>query len=754
MKKFIGYQGNFSAARRIHEGHDSRPKMRYGTFMRSVVPLITLLLASCAAQSTPPPPPPNGTPTPEPTIAKVNADKQKDETKVEDPYLWLEDVAGEKPLAWVTERNAKTKSELESAPGFTPLRDRLRRIYDSKDKIPMPTVLDKYVYNFWQDENHAQGIYRRTSLAEFKKTSPAWEVVIDVDALSKAEKENWVWHGANCLYPKYERCLVNLSRGGADASVVREFDMVKKEFVAGGFTLPEAKSSIGWKDIDTAYVGTDFGPGAMTDSGYPRIVKEWKRGTNLSEAKTLFEAQKTDMVARAYRVFDHGATYDFVARNPSFFTEEIFLRDGDKLEKIDAPDDATISVWDGQILISLRKAWTIGSKTWSSGALLATSLKDFRAGKRDFYVLFEPKANTSLDDYSTTKSHIITVELEDVKGSVYIHTRTKDGFKREKLDTRSIGSVSAWAYDRHNSDDYWLMQDGFLNPQALSLGTLGKKNSATLVKKNPDFFDASKLEVSQHFVTSKDGTKVPYFQISKKDLVLDGSTPTVLYGYGGFEISRKPTYLSKTGAAWLERGGVYIEANIRGGGEYGPKWHQAALKGKRQRAYDDFIAIAEDLLKRKVTITPKLGIVGGSNGGLLMGVMLTQRPDLFGAIVCQVPLLDMMRYHKLLAGASWMEEYGDPEKSDERAALMQFSPYQNVKPGQKYPRTLFTTSTRDDRVHPGHARKMVARLLENGQDLLYYENIEGGHGGATNNEQRAYMDALAYTFFTTQLGLK
>ncbi|HMY15429.1 MAG TPA: prolyl oligopeptidase family serine peptidase [Polyangium sp.] len=725
--------------------------------MRSVLPLIPLLLAACAGQNPNPPNPTGGTAKPDATVAsttKVETEKPKEAPAVEDPYLWLEDVGGDKPLAWVKERNAKTKAELEAAPGFTALRDRLRKIYDSKDKIPYPSVMGKYVYNFWQDETHPQGIYRRTSLAEFKKPAPAWETVLDIDALGKAENEKWVWHGANCLFPKYERCLVNLSRGGADASVVREFDMVKKEFIKDGFTLPEAKSSVGWKDQDTLYVGTDFGPGSMTDSGYPRIVKEWKRGTKLTEAKTLFEAKQTDMVARAYRVHDHGATYDLVTRNPSFFTEDVFLRDGDKLEKIDKPDDADVGIWDGQILVQLRKAWTIGAKTWPSGALLAMPLKDFRAGKREFHVLFEPKPNTSLDDYSTTKSHIITVELEDVKSSVFVHTRTKDGFKREKLAIGTMGSASAWAFDRHTSDDYWLMEDGFANPQALSLGTLGKKDAAKLVKKNPDFYDASGLEVSQHFVTSKDGTKVPYFQISKKNLPLDGTAPTVMHGYGGFEISMKPAYIAKTGAAWVERGGVFIQTNIRGGGEYGPQWHEAALKDKRQHAYDDFIAIAEDLIKRKVTSTPKLGIMGGSNGGLLMGVMLTQRPDLFGAIVCQVPLLDMKRYHKLLAGASWMEEYGDPDKPEEWAFIEKFSPYHNVKKDRKYPRTLFTTSTRDDRVHPGHARKMVARLLEQGHDLLYYENIEGGHGGAANNEQRAYMDSLAYTFFANQLGLK
>jgi prolyl oligopeptidase len=351
------------------------------------------------------------------------------------------------------------------------------------------------------------------------------------------------------------------------------------------------------------------------------------------------------------------------------------------------------------------------------------------------------------------KTALLTVELEDVKGSVYVHTRTKDGFSRTKLDTRPMSSLWASPYDPHTSDDYWLRETSFTSPDTLSLGTTTKKARAAIVKKNPEFFDAAGLEVTQHFATSKDGTKVPYFQISKKGLVLDGKTPTLMEGYGGFESSITPHYDYTTGAAWLERGGVYVAVNIRGGGEYGPAWHKAALKGNRQHAYDDFIAIAEDLVARKVTTTAKLGITGGSNGGLLVGVMLTQRPDLFSAVVCQAPLLDMMRYHKLLAGASWMEEYGDPDKPEERAALAKYSPYQNVESGKKYPRTLFTSSTRDDRVHPGHARKMAARMLELGQDLLYYENTEGGHSGAADNEQRAYMEALAFTFLSKELGL-
>lgn len=723
--------------------------------MRTLAPFLgAILLAACATPQAPPPTPPPAATVANETPAKTEAPPMsKSEPKVEDPYLWLEEVLGEKPLAWVAERNAKSKAELEAAPGFGALRDRLRRIYDSKEKIPMPKVLGKYVYNFWRDDTNPRGIYRRATLAEFKKPAPKWEVVLDLDALARAENENWVWHGADCLYPKYERCLLHLSRGGADASVVREFDMVKKQMVEGGFTLPEAKSEIHWKDLDTVYVGTDFGPGSLTDSGYPRIVKEWKRGTKLEGAKTLFEGQKADMAVSGERQFDHGKEHDLIYRRPSFFKEELYLRNGDKYEKIDKPEDAEASVWDGNLLLRLRSAWTVAGKTWPAGALLIAPLAEVRAGKREMTALFEPKPNTSLESYMGLKTTFVTVELEDVKSSVFVHTRTKNGFVRTKLDTSPMSSVWAFAYDEHTSDDYWLMESHFTAPTTLALGNATQKARAEAVKKNPAFFEAAGLDVIQRFATSKDGTKVPYFQIARKDLPLDGTAPTLLEGYGGFEASMTPYYQASTGAGWLERGGVYVVANIRGGGEYGPAWHKAALKENRQRAYDDFIAIAEDLIARKVTTAAKLGIIGGSNGGLLMGVMMTQRPDLFGAIVCQVPLLDMMRYHKLLAGASWMEEYGDPDKPEERAALLKFSPYQNLKSGTRYPRTLFTTSTRDDRVHPGHARKMVARLLELGQDLLYYENTEGGHGGAANNEQRAYMDALAFTFLGKQLGL-
>lgn len=712
--------------------------------MRTSLAICGLALLSCTASTTPAPPP-----AVKPAPVAVTPPPPLRE---EDPYLWLEDVTGEKPIAWVKERNALSQKELEGAPGFATLKARLRSIYDSKDRIPTVNAQGKFLYNFWKDETHPRGLWRRTTLPEYRKPAPAWELVLDLDALGAAEKKSWVWHGSQCLPPKYEHCLVSLSPGGSDADVVREFDVVKKAFVEGGFSLPEAKSQVGWKDLDSIYVATDFGPGSLTDSGYPRIVKEWKRGTPLAEAKMVLEGEKSDVSIFGYREFDHGKTRDWVGRAKTFFSDETWLREGEKLVKIDKPDDASISGWDDQALVRLRSDWVINDKVFKAGSLLAAPLVGLVAGQREFTVLFEPTPSTSLDAFEGTKTALFISALDDVKSVVSVATRTRKGWEQKKLDTPKVGTFSVSAYDKDVNDDFWFTETGFTSPSTLSLGTVGKPRREVL-KTTPAFFKADGLEVTQHFATSKDGTKVPYFQVAKGGLTLDGSTPTLLEGYGGFEVSLTPYYDATVGAAWLERGGVFALANIRGGGEYGPAWHRAALAHHRQRAYDDFAAVAEDLIARKVTSAPKLGILGGSNGGLLVGVMLTQRPELFGAIVCQVPLLDMKRYHLLLAGASWMEEYGDPGKPDDWLALSQFSPYQNVKPGRKYPRTLFTTSTRDDRVHPGHARKMVARLLEHGADLLYYENIEGGHGGAADNAQRAQMNAMAFTFLARQLGL-
>ena len=668
-----------------------------------------------------------------------------------DKYLWLEDVSAEQSLAWARARNAETTKVLAGTDAFRALDARLLAILDSDARIPLVEKLGPSYYNFWRDAKNPRGLWRRTSLDEYRKEHPQWEVVLDLDALAAAEKENWVWHGADCLKPEYERCLVQLSRGGADADVVREFDLPSKTWVKDGFFLPEAKSSAGWFDRDTLYVGTDFGPGSMTSSGYPRVAKAWKRGTPLASAETVFEGQPGDVSVAAMRDHTKGFERDFVLRGVTFFSNEMFLRRGGKLVKIDKPDSANANVHRDLLLLELRDDWTVGGKTYPAGALLAADFEGFLGGERRFDVLFQPTERKSLAGYSPTLAHVLLNELDNVRNRVYVLGRKDGKWTREPLPGMpEFGTVSADALDDEESDDYFMTVTDYVTPTSLSIGTAGAATPEKL-KQLPAFFDAQGLEVSQHEATSKDGTRVPYFQVSREVLALDGTNPTLLYGYGGFEIPMVPVYSGGVGAAWLEKGGVYVVANIRGGGEFGPKWHQAALKANRHRAYEDFIAVAEDLVRRKVTSTPHLGIQGGSNGGLLMGNMLTMRPDLWGAVVCQVPLLDMRRYHHLLAGASWMEEYGNPDDPKEWDFIRTFSPYQNFKPGVKYPPTLFMTSTRDDRVHPGHARKMAAQMIEDGQPVLYYENIEGGHGGAANNKQTAFMNALAYTFLWSKL---
>jgi prolyl oligopeptidase len=667
-----------------------------------------------------------------------------------DPYLWLEDVTGDKALDWVRQQNALSTRELEASPDFEPIRQRLLAIFNSKERIPTVVQYGTYLYNFWRDEQNVRGLWRRTTLAEYRKPSPAWETVLDVDELATKEKENWVWHGASVLEPEKDLCLIELSRGGADATVVREFDLTRKEFVTDGFTLAEAKNNVDWRNRNTLYVGTDFGSGSLTKSGYPRLVKEWKRGTPLTEARTVFEGKPDDVGVGASVAHDHGHVYEWLSRHVTFFTDEAFLRQGEDWVRLDKPADAEATTFAEHLLLRLRTDWTVGGKTYAGGSLLAINFAAYLKGDRHLTALFVPTERKSLEDISSTKSYLILSELENVRSRPYL-VRFADGqWTRTALEAPDFGTVATTGLDPDESDDYFMVVTDFVTPSSLYLGVAGQTGREKL-KSLPAFFNTEGLEIQQFEAVSKDGTRVPYFQVSRKSLPLDGQNPTLLYGYGGFEIPMLSQYSAGLGAAWLERGGTYVLANIRGGGEFGPTWHEAARKANRQRAYDDFIAVAEHLVARKVTSPKHLGIEGASNGGLLMGVMLTERPDLFGAVVCQVPLLDMRRYNKLLAGASWMDEYGDPDKPEEWAWLRAYSPYQNVRANRSYPRVLFTTSARDDRVHPGHARKMVARMKEQGHDVLYYENIEGGHGGAADNKQRAYMDALAYTFLLKQL---
>jgi prolyl oligopeptidase len=668
-----------------------------------------------------------------------------------DPYLWLEDVEGDQALDWVRARNAVSETQLAKAPGFEQLRGDLLEILDSDARIPYVTKMGEYYYNFWKDKQNPQGVWRRTTLAEYRKPQPQWEVLLDVDALGKAEGTNWVWAGADCLRPAYDRCLIALSRGGADATVTREFDVSDKAFVADGFSRPEAKGSLGWIDADTVYVSTDFGAGSMTDSGYPRTVREWKRGTAMAAATPVYEGEATDISVGAYHDDTPGWERDFVYRGITFYTDELFLRGADgKLTKLDLPDGAQKSAFREWLSVELRQPWSVGGVDYKAGSLLAIRLTDFQAGKRDFEVLFAPSDNTSLAGSTVTRDHVVINVLEDVKNRLYVLTPGADGWTRMPLaGAPSFGTIGITAVDADESNDYFMTVTDYVTPTSLLMGTVGAQPET--LKQLPAFFDASGLEIQQHFATSKDGTKVPYFMVSRKGLTLDGDNPTLLYGYGGFEVSLTPGYSAGVGRAWLTQGGVYVVANIRGGGEYGPRWHQAALRENRNKAYEDFAAVAEDLIARNVTKPARLGIQGGSNGGLLMGNMTMMYPQLFGAVVCQVPLLDMYRYDKLLAGASWVAEYGDPDVAGDWAFLQRYSPYQNVDDDTAYPPVLFTTSTRDDRVHPGHARKMMARMMEQGHDVTYYENIEGGHGGAANNAQSAYMGALAYTFLKQKL---
>ncbi len=667
-----------------------------------------------------------------------------------DPYLWLEEITGPRALDWVGRQNALSTNQLAASPDFEATRQRLLLILDSKERIPSVEKEGKFYYNFWRDDRNPRGLFRRTTLEEYKKTNPAWETVIDLDKLAGEEKENWVWEGYEVLKPGFDECLVNLSRGGADAAVIREFDLAGKKFVPGGFNLPEAKSDVAWRNRDALYVASDYGPGSLTTLGYPRIIKEWKRGTPLSQATEVFAGKSEDVGVSAHVERDHGQVYELIHRALTFYTEETWLRRSNGWTRIDKPEDARLHTFGEYILLQLRSNWTAGGQSYAGGSLLLDNLGAYLGGDRHFAVLYAPGERTSLESISDTRNYLVLNELDNVRSRAFLWHFSGGQWQQTPLEVPPLGAASVQGIDPDESDACFLNEAGFLTPSSLFLATAGR-NGSEKIKSLPDYFNTAGLEVAQHEAKSADGTRIPYFEVSRKGLHFDGKNVTLLTGYGGFEIAMLPSYRPLVGAAWLERGGVYVLANIRGGGEFGPAWHQAAMKENRQRAYDDFIAVAEDLIARGVTSPKHLGIEGRSNGGLLMGVMLTERPDLFGAVHCGSPLLDMRRYNKLLAGASWMGEYGDPDQAKDWQYIQKYSPYQNARSDRKYPPILITTSTRDDRVHPGHARKMAARLEEMGHRVLFYENTEGGHGAAANSRETAFMETLAYTFLWNEL---
>ena len=668
----------------------------------------------------------------------------------EDPYQWLEDVSGDKSMAWVREQNAPTQKALESSPGFKALHERLLAIYNSRERIPAVTKRGPWLYNFWQDAANPRGVWRRTTLAEYRKADPAWETVLDLGKLSADEHEQWVFKGASFLYPKYERALVEISRGGADAVEVREFDVVAKKFVDGGFRSLESKQDVAWRDADTIYLARDFGAGSMTNSGYPRIVKEWKRGTPIADARTVYEGRVEDVGVGAIVVNEAAARYELISRSVDFWHHEMRLRRGDAWVVLDLPTSAKVAVFDGLVVAQLRDDWKPAARVYKAGSLIAAPLEGFLGGARAFDVVFEPSERISLQAYTVTKNALVLDLLDQVKSRLVEVRHAEGRWTSRDVAAPATSSIGVAAVDRDESDDYWMTVTGFVEPTTLYLAKAGT-DSREKLKSLPAFFDAKGLVVKQYEATSKDGTKIPYFLVAREGLPLDGSTPTILYGYGGFEASMTPGYSAATGAAWLEQGGAWVLSNLRGGGEFGPAWHETARREGRQKAHDDFAAVAEDLIRRKITSPRHLGILGGSQGGLLVGATFTQRPELFRAAVSQVPLLDMKRYHKLLAGASWMGEYGDPDKPADWAFISKYSPYQNVSKDRKYPKVLFTTSTRDDRVHPGHARKMFAKMKDQGHDVMYFEYTEGGHAAGALPAQQAYTWALTYTFFRNEL---
>jgi prolyl oligopeptidase len=671
-----------------------------------------------------------------------------------DPYLWLEEVEGEKALAWVKAHDDAKMDEFQADTNFARIRERSLEILNAEDRIPYVTHRGGYVYNFWQNEEHVRGIIRRTTLNDYVQDAPTWEVVLDIDKLNEEEGESWVYKGSAHLPPKYRRGLIYLSAGGKDATHIREFDYEKKEFVVDGFYLPEAKSNVDWYDMNTLIVSTDFGPGSLTESGYPRIVKLWQRGTDISEAQTILEGDITD-VAVGGGVTHRPEGNVFSVYQGTSFWESVEWIVNENLEKtrVPIPIDANIEAFfKGYVVVLLFSDWL----SFPEGSLIAFKIADLESENLEprIELIFSPGGRSTIRRVHATKDYLVISILNNVTARIIYYTLSdnpseKPSWKKGDVNLPEFGSISIKSYNPYDNTLMVSFTD-FLTPTTLYLLDDPTANPKE-IKSLPEKFDANDYKISQMEATSKDGTIIPYFLVSSENIELDGTNPTLLYGYGGFRSSQTPFYSATIGNFWLEKGGVFALANIRGGGEFGPSWHKAALFENRQRAYDDFIAVAEDLIARKYTSSEHLGIMGGSNGGLLVGAVVVQRPDLFNAVVCQVPLLDMLRYHKLPPGASWMGEYGDPDIPEQRAYIAEYSPYQNLKAGIDYPDILLVTSTKDDRVHPGHARKFAARLEEFGNKVYYWEEMEGGHAASADNKQRAKRYAFEYSYLLKML---
>lgn len=672
----------------------------------------------------------------------------------DDPFMWLEEIEGARAIEWAKAENARSLPVLEADPRFAAMHAETRAILTSPARIPVGSIHHGQVYNFWQDREHVRGLWRRASVESYTRGQPKWETLVDFDALAKAEGENWIHGQFECLAPEYRHCMVEMSRGGADTSTWREFDTAARTFVRNGFVVPEAKSDVAWADADTLLVGTDWGVGSLTKSGYPRIVKTWRRGTALADAKPLLEGLVQDVAVRSFVDQDGGRAFPFLSRNVSFFENEYFHAPGLAApKKLPLPLNADLQgVLDGRAIFVLREPWVYRDKAYPLGSIVAY---DLAGGAAE--LAFAPNDAQSVEDVSIGKTGLVIQYLENVSGVAARLSRSKGGeWQSSKIPLPANGVIKI-ASAGGGTDDALLSFESLTEP--LALYHVDAKNAVRQIFATPAVYDSADVVVEQRFATSKDGTRIPYFVMGRKSVLARGNAPTVQYAYGGFLSAVLPVYYEEpsrpqhgalAGKLWVSRGGVLVLSNIRGGSEYGPRWHQAGLRENRQKVFDDFIAVSEDLIRTGVTSPGKLGAIGRSNGGLLMGVVVNQRPDLYAAVVNGVPLLDMKRYTKLGAGASWVAEYGDPDTAD-WSYMSKWSPYQNLRAGVDYPPVFFYTSTRDDRVHPAHARKAAAKMRSLGRDFYYYENMEGGHGGTANQEQLAYRIALEYAYFARRL---
>ena len=673
--------------------------------------------------------------------------------RMKDTHIWLEDSTLKDTQDWVKKRNEKSASLLQGDPRFLKVAADVRAILTASERIPMPSRRGDVILNFWQDQNHKRGIWRTTNWTEYQKPSPKWETLLDIDELNRLEKKSWVFKGVQCFWPENDLCLIELSDGGRDESTLREFQISKRNWVQGGFEVPAAKSNVSWIDQDTLFISTDFGEGTLTSSGYPRQIRVWKRGTPLKEAKLVFEGAKEDVSVGAWRTLTTESKLMFFSQGLNFFESKLFVFDGKSTHLVPFPKSADyVGNFHDVLLARLRDNWVTPIKTFKAGSVvsLPESAIDSVNALNEVREVFVPDDRSSVQSVSLSKDFLTINVLRNVKSELFRAEQKDSGWVSRPISFRENGVISVLG--NNETDNQFLVTfETFNEPTSLYFADFSKGQAFKKVKSLPQQFDARDIVIQQFESVSRDGTKIPYFLVHKKGLVLDGSNPTLLYGYGGFESTEAPFYSGTIGKVWLEKGGVFALANIRGGGEFGPRWHEAALKENRQRAFDDFASVARDLQSRKITSARRLGIKGGSNGGLLVGVSAMQTPELYHAVICEAALLDMIRYTELPPGASWIGEYGDPKDQKMRDVIAKYSPYQNIKPNVTYPQIFFYTSTADDRVQPGHTRKMVARLEDNGHDVLMYENTEGGHGGAADLEQSVKKLALEYVYLYQKL---